>query len=278
MSEQSFGELNIVGIGASAGGLEALEDFFINMPEDTGLSFVIVQHLAPDYKSILSEILQRYTQMPVTQILDGTLIEPNHVYVIPPNRDVGVVGNILSLYAPSAPRGFNLPIDFLFRSLANQLGSKTAGIVLSGTGSDGSLGIKAIKGEGGLTIAQDPNTTRFTGMPLAAINTHMIDQIMAVEEMPDTLIHYFDNYPLSTESLVESSFGDQVQIILQILRNHTGHDFSQYKPNTIFRRIERRLVINRIDKITEYVRYLKQNHDEINNLFNDLLIGVTRFF
>ena len=278
MDDKNKNELNIVGIGASAGGLEALEAFFVNMPSDTGLSFVVVQHLSPESESILSQILQRYTEMPVMQVVEETAIEPDHIYVIPPKYDIGAEDNILKLYEPTAPRGFHLPVDFLFRSLADHSGARTAGVVLSGTGSDGSLGVKAIKGEGGLTIAQDPATTRFTGMPLTAINTRMVDHVIPVEEMPEVLVHYFDNYPLSAETLSESSFADKIQVILKLLKDHTGHDFSQYKPNTIVRRIERRMVINRIENLSEYLHYLEQNEEELGNLFDDLLIGVTRFF
>jgi|GEM_PF-1110316 len=278
MTINEHSHLRIVGIGASAGGLEAFEIFFRNLPDSAGLSVIVVQHLAPDNRSILPEILQRYTELPVTQIQETTEIEANHVYVIPPNYDIGVKSNELHLFEPGAPRGFRLPVDFLFRSLAENFGSQAVGIVLSGTGSDGTLGIKAIKGAGGLTIVQNPDTTKFTGMPLSAIHTGLVDHIVDVDAMPNIVQHYFENNRFIDLETVQPEIAGVLQRILILIRDELGHDFSLYKPNTIVRRIERRMVINRIDDINDYLRYLRATPLEITNLFHDMLIGVTSFF
>lgn len=280
MESKLDNQIRVVGIGASAGGLEAFERFFVNLPADTGLTFIVVQHLSPDNESILSQILQRYTHMPVIQVTETTPLEQNHVYVIPPKHDLGVTAQEILLFEPSAPRGFRLPIDFLFRSLAETFGSHAVGIVLAGTGSDGTLGIKAIKGVGGLTIAQNPATIKFTGMPITAIGTGMIDHIVNVDQMPNIVIHYFANISLiiTDETLARTDVAEKLQKILVLVRDEIGHDFSMYKPNTIVRRIERRMVVNRIEDLSDYLRYLRQTPLEINKLFHDMLIGVTSFF
>ncbi|MDD2881013.1 MAG: chemotaxis protein CheB [Rhodoferax sp.] len=273
----------IVGIGASAGGLAAIEAFFAGMPADAdpGMAFVLVQHLDPDHKSLLTELIARRTRMQVLEVVDGVVVRPNCAYIIPPNRDMAFLNGTLQLLEPAAPRGHRLPIDFLFRSLALDQHERAIGIVLSGTGSDGTLGVRAIKGEGGMVMVQTPASSEFDGMPRSALATGMVDFELPPAEMAGQLIayttHAFGRLPHHislTEPLSESA----LRKIFVLLRTHTGHDFSQYKPSTIYRRIERRMAVHQIDGIDAYVKYLQQAPDEVQALFNDLLIGVTNFF
>lgn len=273
----------IVGIGASAGGLAAFEAFFSGMPKDvdTGMSFVLVQHLAPDHKSILSDLIRRCTRMQVFEVDDGMVVQPNCVYIIPPNRDMAFLNGSLQLLEPSAPRGQRLPIDFFFRSLAQDQNQRAIGIVLSGTGSDGTQGVRAIKGEGGMVMAQNPESTEFDGMPLSAIATGMVDYQLPPAEMPSRLIAYVQHafgqtrVPVTVDTPQTES---ALKKIFVLLRAQTGHDFSQYKPSTINRRVERRMAVHQIDSLESYVRFLQQTPTEVEALFRDLLIGVTNFF
>jgi two-component system CheB/CheR fusion protein len=271
----------IVGIGASAGGLNAFEQFFTNMPPDSGIAFVLVQHLDPTHASMLVELVQRYTRYEVFEAEDGTRVEPNKVYIIPPNSDIALQGGKLLLLKPDAPRGFRLPIDFFFRSLAEDQKDKAICIVLSGAGSDGTLGLKAIKSVGGLAIVQDPITAKYDRMPSSAIATDMADFVLAPEDMPTALIDYVrytfgDGEQLLVSPTEEGQ--DMLQEVFAILRAQTGHDFSQYKKNTIGRRIERRMVITQNTVLEDYARYLRDHPVEVDTLFKELLIGVTRFF
>jgi len=274
----------IVGIGASAGGLAAFEAFFSGMPTDIDpdMAFVLVQHLAPDHKSILTDLIRRYTRMEVFEVEDGMAVKPNCTYIIPPNRDMALLNGTLQLLEPSAPRGQRLPIDFFFRSLANDQRERAVCIVLSGTGSDGTLGVRAVKGEGGLVIAQSPDSTEYDGMPRSAIETGMVDYILAPARMSEQIIAYLSHafhrsvQPPATDSIQRCE--NALKKILILLRAQTGHDFSQYKPNTLNRRIERRMALQQIDKIVEYLRYMQQVPAEVEALFRDLLIGVTNFF
>ncbi len=273
----------IVGIGASAGGLAAFEAFFSGMPADIdpGMAFVLVQHLAPDHKSILTELVQRYTRMEVFEVEDGMAVRPNCAYIIPPGRDMAFLGGALQLLEPSAPRGRRMPIDFFFRSLARDQLDRAIGIVLSGTGSDGTMGIRAIKGNGGMVMVQNPALTEYDGMPRSALATGMVDYELAPAEMPAQLIayaaHAFDK-PRRPVTEKPPKAENALKKIFMLLRAHTGHDFSQYKPNTVHRRIERRMAIHQIETIDEYVRYLQQTPAEVEALFRDMLIGVTNFF
>jgi two-component system CheB/CheR fusion protein len=271
----------IVGVGASAGGLEAFDKFFTHMPPDSGMAFVLVQHLDPTHESILVDLIRRFTRMKVFQVEDGLKIEPNCIYVIPPNRDMALLHGSLHLMEPTARRGLRLPIDFFFRSLAEDQGEQAIGIVLSGTGSDGTLGLKAIKGEGGMAMVQDPLSAKYDGMPRSAISTGLVDYILDPASMPEQLQSYvkhaFITRVKKPEPLLPQS-ASSLQKIFILLRNHTGYDFSLYKNTTIGRRIERRMTINQIEYIGDYVRYLQQNPLEIESLFRELLIGVTHFF
>ena len=273
----------IVGIGASAGGLAAFEAFFSGMPEEgeMGMAFVLVQHLAPDHKSILSDLIQRCTRMQVFEVDDGMVVEPNCVYIIPPNRDMAFLNGSLQLLEPSAPRGQRLPIDFFFRSLAHDLGQRAIGVVLTGTGSDGTQGVRAIKGEGGMVMVQTPESTEFDGMPQSAIATGMVDYQLIPADMPARLIAYVKHAfgPTRMPVVVDTpQIESALKKIFVLLRAQTGHDFSQYKPSTVNRRVERRMAVHQIDGVESYVRFLQQTPAEVEALFRDLLIGVTNFF
>lgn len=273
----------IVGIGASAGGLAAFEAFFSGMPThtDPGMAFVLVQHLAPDHKSILTDLIRRYTRMQVFEVEDGMMVQPNCAYIIPPNHDMAFLNGTLQLLEPTAPRGQRLPIDFFFRSLAQDQHERAICIVLSGTGSDGTLGLRAIKGEGGMVMAQVPGSTEFDGMPRSAIATGLVDYELPPTQMPAQLIayaaHAFGHRAHSTPATALKTDSAQKKIFI-LLRAQTGHDFSQYKPNTVHRRIERRMAVHQINTMDEYVKYLQQTPAEVEALFRDLLIGVTNFF
>jgi len=273
----------VVGLGASAGGLAAFEAFFSGMPADTdpGMAFVLVQHLAPDHKSILADLIRRYTRMQVFEVEDGMTVQPNCAYIIPPNRDMAFLNGTLQLMEPSAPRGQRLPIDFFLRSLAQDQRERAICIVLSGTGSDGTLGVRAIKGEGGMVMAQNPASTEYDGMPRSAIATGLVDYELPPAEMPAQLMayvaHAFGNPPRAASAPAPKAENALKKIFI-LLRAQTGHDFSQYKPSTIHRRIERRMAVHQIDTMDGYVRYLQQTPPEVEALFRDLLIGVTKFF
>lgn len=271
----------IVGIGASAGGLEALEGFFSHMPAQNNLAIVIIQHLAPTYKSIMGNLLKKYTKMKIVDITDGMQVEINCVYLNPPDMDVAIINRTLQLIQPRESHAARLPIDYFFRSLADDLGEKAICIVLSGTGTDGTLGLKAVKGAGGMTMAQDESQAKYDSMPRSAISTGAVDFILPVERMPDELTKYIKHpyiespgAAITTEQKYQSYM---TKVILQI-RTHTGHDFSQYKQNTIRRRIERRMAVHQIEKIAQYLEYLHANTSEIEILYKDMLIGVTNFF
>jgi len=273
----------VVGIGASAGGLEAFEQFFAHLPAATesGMAIVLVQHLDPTHKSILGDLVTRYTRMQVHEVEDGMVVEPNCVYIIPPNKDMALLHGTLRLMEPDAPRGLRLPIDFFFRSLAQDQGERAICIVLSGTGTDGTLGLKAIKEVGGMAMAQDPQSAKYDGMPRSAIATGLVDYILPAREMPEQLIayvqHAFGRAPRKAPDALPKA-ADLHKKIFVLLRAQTGHDFSYYKQNTVRRRIERRLALHQIEKLDAYVRYLQQNPLEIEALFRELLIGVTSFF
>ncbi|MCE0484967.1 MAG: PAS domain-containing protein [Methylacidiphilales bacterium] len=276
-SSHSF---SIVGLGASAGGLEALEQFLAHVPKACGIGFVVVQHLDPTHKGILVELLQRSTAMPVIQIKDRMKIEPDHVYVIPPNKDLSILHGILHLLEPAAPRGLRLPIDFFFRSLADDQYGRSIGVILSGMGSDGTLGLRAIKEKAGAVFVQTPGSAKFDSMPRMAIDSGLADVVAPVEELPDKIIDYLQHVPLLVRPDHEIAEKDQsaLEKVVILLHAQTGHDFSLYKKSTIYRRIERRMGLHQITKISDYVRYLRENSQESELLFKELLIGVTNFF
>ena len=271
----------IVGIGASAGGLSAFEAFFAGMPPATepGMAFVLVQHLAPDHASLLADLVSRYTRMQVQEVTDGMAVQPNGAYIIPPNKDMALRDGKLQLQAPDAPRGLRLPIDFFFRSLAEDQEERALGVILSGTGSDGSLGVRAIKGAGGLVMVQDPATTDFDAMPRNAIATGLVDSVLAPQAMPEQLIAYTRQaLQQPSRPLALTADDPQLSQLFTLLRQQTGHDFSGYKPSTIQRRLQRRMAVRQIACRAEYVHYAQRNPGELQTLFRDMLIGVTSFF
>ncbi|MBF0328784.1 MAG: PAS domain-containing protein [Nitrospirae bacterium] len=275
----------IVGIGASAGGLDALERFFRNMPSDSGLAFVVVQHLSPNYKSLMVELLSKHTAMNVYRAEDGMPVEANTTYLIPPKKNLTIFHGKLYLTDLNNPSGqghfLNLPIDIFFRSLAEDQGDRAIGIILSGTGSDGTLGIRAIKGAGGMVMAQDADSAKFDGMPMSAAATGLLDYVLPPDKMSDELLKYVKHPFIHKGDKVEELIlkdEDNLSKILGILRERTGVDFTFYKPNTIVRRIERRISINQINRIEDYVVHLAQSPSEARILYKDLLIGVTKFF
>lgn len=271
----------IVGIGASAGGLEALEQFFSHVPKDCGMAFVVIQHLDPDHKGMMPELLQRITPMTVTQARPRMKVMPNCVYVIPPNKDLSILHGTLSLLDPVAQRGLRLPIDFFFRTLADDRGDQSIGVILSGMGSDGTLGLRAIKEKVGLVLVQEPASAKFDAMPRSAIDAGLADIIATPAELPGKIIEYVRHASRrmslvsAQEHLPHKSALDKIFILL---RAHTGHDFSLYKKSTVYRRIERRRGLHQIERIDHYVKYLRENPQELELLFKELLIGVTNFF
>ena len=248
---------------------------------DPGMAFVLVQHLAPDHKSILTDLIRRYTRMQVSEVTDGMVVQPNCAYIIPPNRDMAFLNGALQLLEPAFPRGQRLPIDFFFRSLAQDQRERAICIILSGTGSDGTLGARAIKGEGGMVMVQNPASTEYDGMPRSAIATGLVDYELPPAEMPAQLIAYVAHAfgkPPRTASAPAPKADNALKKIYILLRAQTTHDFSQYKPSTIHRRIERRMAVHQITTMDMYVKYLQQTPVEVEALFRDLLIGVTNFF
>lgn len=270
----------IAGLGASAGGLEALEQFLRHVPEDSGMAFVVIQHLDPTHKGILPELLQRATGMEVFQVRDRMKVKPNCVYVIPPNKDMSILHGALHLFEPTAPRGLRLPIDFFLRSLAEDRREQSIGVILSGMGSDGTMGLWAIKEKAGVVLVQEPSSARFDSMPRSAIDAGLADLVAPAEELPGQIIGYLRHARtiVKSEQPLEEKARSALEKVVILLRAKTGNDFSMYKKNTIYRRIERRMGIHQIGRITDYVRYLQENLQEVELLFKELLIGVTSFF
>ena len=270
----------IVGIGASAGGLEAFEAFFRACPADAGMAFVLVPHLDPDHHSLLTEILQRSTAMPVAQAIDQVRVAPNHIYIIPPNREMSILNGVLQISPPENPRGQRLPIDGFLRSLADDQVERAIGIILSGTASDGTQGLRAIHAAGGVCMVQEPSSAKYDSMPQSAINAGCATHILPVEEMPAALVELVRQsvFRQSVPRILPvEALGGMNRILLQI-RSSTGHDFSLYKKNTIVRRIERRMAQQNIGDMSVYASFLKKNPAEVQVLFKDLLINVTSFF
>ena len=270
----------VVGIGASAGGLEALERLFSSMPVDSGMAFVVIQHLSPDFRSVMDELLARHTTIPISRVENGMAVVPNAIYLMPPKTEMIISGGKLLLTEKEPSSNLSLPIDLFFRSLAEDLGSRAVGIVLSGTGSDGSRGVRAIHDAGGLVIAQSEETSKFDGMPRSAVETGMVDFVLSPEEIPQTLVK-FSRQSLGIESAADeraTTTADNLNAVFQLLRKSCGIDFTHYKPNMVSRRIERRLIFNRSLDLPSYIRQLETDPAELNALYKDLLIGVTRFF
>lgn len=271
----------VAGVGASAGGLEALQEFFKSVSLQSGVAYVVVQHLSPDYKSLMDELLARHTKLPIKKIESGMEIQPNTIYLIPPKNNLTVFHGKLLLEENHINRSVNLPIDVFFRSLATDLGSRAVGVILSGTGSDGTLGIKAIKEAGGMVMVQTEKTAKFDGMPKSSIATGLVDYILPPAEMPEALMNYIKHPFISNAQTVEKALEGNEDVIVKlmsILREHSGVDFSFYKENTLNRRLERRMSINRVNQLEDYLDLLRSSNEEKEILSKEFLIGVTRFF
>jgi two-component system CheB/CheR fusion protein len=266
----------VIGLGASAGGLEAFQTFLTNVQEESGYAYVLVQHLDPNHESMLAELLGRRTAMPVRQVVDGMAVEPNNVYLIPPNHGLTIEKARLRLSDFSEPRGFRRPIDVFFRSLAVDQGSNAACIVLSGTGGDGAEGLRAVKEAGGLALVQEPDSAKYDGMPKTAVATGLVDKILAVRDMPGALRDYFDRTQAGPPPVQDG--GEFLMKVCEELRRRLGHDFSQYKRTTMMRRVQRRMQVLGAASGEDYLRRLKETEKEAELLFRDLLINVTCFF
>ena len=273
--------LAVVGIGASAGGLDAFTQFFTAMPDDTDLAFVLIQHLDPRHVSLTAELLGKHTRMRVVQATDEMHVEPNHVYVIPPKQYLTISGETLHLTEQVENRGVRVPIDFFFRSLADDQQQRAIGIVLSGTGSDGTLGVREIKAAGGMVIVQAPETAQYDGMPRSAIAAGVVDYVLPVEAMPDVLVryarHWYINGAVAPPPKVQKA-PDSLTTIIGLLRARVKYDFSCYKKGTLERRIQRRMGLKHLQETGEYIDVLRRDKDEVTALYKDLLIGVTNFF
>lgn len=270
----------IVGIGASAGGLEALEHFLSGVPPDSGMAYVVVQHLDPTHKGMMPELLQRATTLPVVPARNGLKVRPDHVYVLPPNRDMSLLNGELYLFKPSAPRGQRLPIDFFLRSLAVDRRQQAVGVLLSGMGSDGTAGLRAIKENAGLALVQDPAGAAFPSMPQSGIDAGMVDIVAPATELPTRIIACLRQGAAADESdhVADGQLKSGLEKVLILMRAYNGQDFSHYKKSTLYRRIERRMGIHQIRRIADYVRLLQENPQELDLLFKEFLIGVTSFF
>nr|WP_305907064.1 chemotaxis protein CheB [Methylomarinum sp. Ch1-1]MDP4519783.1 chemotaxis protein CheB [Methylomarinum sp. Ch1-1] len=272
----------IIAIGASAGGLDALEQFFAPVPADSGTAFVVIQHLDPTHQGILPELLQRATPMKVSQAANRSKVKPGCVYVIPSNKDLSILQGKLQLLDLVAPRGLHLPIDSFFRALADDQHERAIGVILSGMGSDGTLGLRAIKENAGLALVQSPDSAQFDAMPRSAIEAGLADIIAPPQEMWARILAYLKHNPRGVhavpEPILELKSQSALEQIVILLREQTGNDFSLYKKSTICRRIERRMGLHQISSIAKYARYLGENSQELELLFKELLIGVTNFF
>jgi two-component system CheB/CheR fusion protein len=277
----------IVALGASAGGLEALEAFFRNLPASSGMAYVVIQHLDPDHEDILPKLLQRTTSMPVAQVTQGMQIQLERVYVIAPNTNLSVRNDKLYTLEPDAPHGLRLPIDFFFKSLAEAHQSQAACVILSGMGSDGAQGLRAIKAHGGLVMAQDPAGAKFDSMPRSAIDTGLVDGVAAAKDLPLRIAQHFAANPPASRKVTARSRGpagssnanaSAFEDICAQLRERTHHDFSLYKKESAYRRIERRMAIHQLPSFANYAQFLRQNPQEVDLLSKEMLIGITSFF
>lgn len=282
MEDTTENPLFIVGIGASAGGLNALQEFFQEISKDSGAAYVVVQHLSPDYKSMMSELLAKITPLPIEVIEDDTLIQPNHIYLMPPRQDMKITENRLYLAENNGAQQPHLPIDTFFEALAFEAGCRAIGVILSGTGSDGTRGVKLLKENDGLIIVQDPANAKFDGMPISACRTGLVDIILPASEIAKAIENYIHHYPENDDSPILQT-DDEIQlellnVLFSLVNSAASIDFSKYKASTVARRIERRMGIQQISTLKSYVEQLKSNPIEVETLAREILIGVTRFF
>jgi two-component system, chemotaxis family, CheB/CheR fusion protein len=282
-TKNSNGDFLIVAIGASAGGIEAFTELMRNLPTDTGMAFVLIQHLDPKHHSILAELISKETAMSVEEVRDGMSIEPDHVYVIPPNASMSITNHTLTLAPRGEIRGVHMATDHFMRALAEDQGNRAIGVILSGSGTDGTLGLVEIQAQGGITFAQDETTAKYDGMPRSAIAAGCVDYVLPpkgiARELARIAHHPYvshDHGAETAEIIPTESTG--LTTIYHILRRTTGLDFTHYRQTTILRRIQRRMVVHKIDKIIDYVKYLQSNPAEVKALYQDMLINVTSFF
>lgn len=270
----------IVGIGASAGGLEAIEAFFDAMPVDSGIAFIVVQHLSPDYKSLMVELLSRKTDIPVQRAEEGMRVEANNIYLIPPKKILRIFYRQLLLEDKKPRESNTLPVDIFLRSLADDQGERAVAVILSGTGSDGTRGVRAVKESGGLIMVQDEESAKFDGMPRAAASTGLADFILPPHEMPSQLLACLRHPYAARQERQRDVLGEETGMtrLFSLLRSKTKVDFTYYKPSTIKRRVERRIAVTQSDDLEDYVRYAERTTAEISALYRELLIGVTNFF
>src|SRR5919109_4336467 len=270
----------VVGVGASAGGLDPLVRFFDNLPQETGMAFVIVQHLSPDFKSLMDELLARHTLLPIHLVEDGMPVEADHVYLIPAKKEMIISGGRLLLSDRHRQQELTLPIDVFFRSLAQDCGPRAVAIVLSGGGSDGSRGICHVHDAGGLVLAQDLESAQFDGMPRAAIETGVVDHTVPPQEMPRVLVEHASERSTAASGVMDGERPQPrgLEAVYRVLETEFGIDFNHYKPSTVTRRIQRRLGLAHSPNIDEYLARLRSERDELDALYRDLLVGVTRFF
>jgi two-component system, chemotaxis family, CheB/CheR fusion protein len=279
------GSFPVVAIGASAGGLEAYTELFRALPVDAGMAFVVLQHLDPNHPSMLSEIIAKSTKLPVEEVKASQTIQPDHVYVIPPNAFITISAGVFSLTPRTKELGQHLAVNHFMRSLAGSRGTRAIGVILSGTGSDGTLGLESIKGEGGITFAQTPSSAKYGGMPQSAIDSGCVDFVLPPKEIAEELLR-IKHHPYVLQEELENEVAEangpltlpgDFTVILAELRRASGIDFSQYRPNTIQRRALRRMVILKLQDLSEYANYMKENSDEGEKLYDDILIPVTSF-
>jgi two-component system, chemotaxis family, CheB/CheR fusion protein len=279
-TDKPLNKFPVVAIGSSAGGFDALKTFFTAMPPEPGMAFVLVQHLDPDHESTMADLMGRYTPLKVSQAQDGMKVEPDHIYIIPPNRDMGIMNGNLQLIEPLEPHGLRLPINYFLNNLADDQKENSIAIIFSGYGSDGTIGIKSINAVAGMIMAQDPETADSDSMPIHAIETGMVDFVLPPEEMPEKLISYMESAQKTIKRILtpKEETERSLQKIFMLIRNRTGHDFSYYKENTVYRRISRRMNVHQIENMPLYLRFLQESPHEIDILFKEFLINVTSFF
>lgn len=270
------GSVPVVAVGASAGGLAALERFFKAVPPDSGMAFVVIQHLAPTQASMLTELLGHSTTISVVEAAEGMALEPDHAYVIPPNHYISIAGGVLHLTLMDG--GHRLPIDYFLRSMASELRARAVAVILSGTGSDGTLGAQTVKGEGGLVAVQTPDTAEHKGMPESVIGTGQADIVLPPEDIPSALMNYFSRTSAEVTEGAPVERHRELPAILALLRDRKGHDFSLYKNSTLIRRIRRRMAIHGIERYGDYLRLVREQPEELDTLFREFLIRVSGFF
>ena len=282
-AEESLAERRgppVAGIVASSGGLDAFKKFFAAMPPDSGIAFVLIPHLDPTHESLMVELLARQTVMPVQEAADSVTVEANRVYIIPPNKYMTISGGVLRLTGPIERDDTKTAIDLFLRSLAKDRQEKAICVILSGTGSHGSMGLKAVMAVGGLAVVQDPATAAYPLMPQSAIATGLADYVLAVEQMPPALIRYVQHYYVGDgKTSDEAAKGpDHLNQVLALMRARTKLDFHSYRKKMLARRIERRMSLNHFDQMSDYLAFLREHPEEVKQLSRDLLISVTSFF